>query len=253
MYNKGHLSDQRFEPHHVDKLADVLYEIGKDMMTKKDFQMATKWLHRAQDIINSHDLEQLSREALELRIAIMQAQVTALVNLETNEGFTRADNLIQFLQSELGSTMVVMVLKLELLTKAPAEVFDSDAYATILSQMITCFGQKGLAMDLAGQAPGDPDFRLILHHVGKLHDKSSALGCAVLDEFILALSKVGHSEWIERLVTKRIWMATHKGDSLASVEGAHAILSQIREPLSPDATVAVQTVSTIGDPAEMGS
>ncbi|OIW27318.1 SPO22-domain-containing protein [Coniochaeta ligniaria NRRL 30616] len=139
MYSKSHLSNQSLDPHYAEKLADVLYEIGKDMTAKKDFQMAEKWLGRAKDLVNSHDLEQLSHEALDLRAAIMQAYVTALINLETTEGFAQADNLVQFLQSEMGNTMIVLVLKLELLIKAPAEVFDSDAYATILGQMITCF------------------------------------------------------------------------------------------------------------------
>jgi hypothetical protein len=221
--------------------------MGRDMASKKDFQMAVKWLDRAQDIINAHDLEWLSHEALDLRMAIMQAYVTALINLETNEGFTKADNLIQFLQSEMGSTMVVLVLKLELLTKAPAEIFDSEAYATILSQMITCSSQKDLAITIAGQSPGHPDFRLIIHHIGKLHDKNATLGCAVLDEFILALCKSEHDAWIERLVTKRIWMATHRSDLVESVDAAQAILSHIQKPLSADATVAVQTVSKVAN------
>lgn len=243
MYSKGHLSDQLVDAHYAEKLADVLYEIGKDMTTKKDCPMAVKWLHRAQDIINSHDLDQLSRDGLDLRTAIMQAHVTALVNLETNEGFTKADNLIQFIQSEMGSTMVVLILKLELLTKAPAEIFDSDAYATVLSQMITCLTQKDLNIDLAGQSPGDPEFRLIIHHIGKLHDKSPSLGCAVLDDFILALSKCDHEEWIERLVTKRVWMATHRAKSVETIEAAQATLFHVPKPLGADATVAAQTVS----------
>lgn len=245
MYNKGHLSDQSLDAHYAEKLADVLYEMGRDIARKKDFPMAVKWLDRAQAIIDTRDLDQLTRDALELRTAIMQAHVTALINLETNEGFMKADSLIQSLQSEMGSTMVVLVLKLELLTKALAEIFDSDAYATILSQIIACFSQKVLAMDLVGQSPGDPEFRLIMHHIGKLHDKSTSLGCAVLDDFILALSQCAHDEWIGCLVTKRVWMATHRGDSVKSVEAAQAALSHVQQPLSADATVAVQTVSDI--------
>lgn len=243
MYNKSHLSGRSLDAHYSEKLADVLYEIGKDMATKKDFHMAVKWLDRAQEIINSHDLENLSHEGLDLRAAIMQAYITALINLETNEGFAKADNLVQFLQSEMGSTMVVLVLKLELLAKAPAEVFDSDAYATVLSQMIKCFTQKSLNMELAGQSPGDPDFRLIVHHIGKLCDKSPTLGCSVLDEFIVALSSSGPDAWTERLVTKRVWMATHRGDRKESIDAAESVLSHVKKPLSADATVAVQTVS----------
>lgn len=244
MYSKGHLSDKSLDSHYIEKFADVLYEIGKEMTTKKDFQMATKWLDRAHDIINGPDLEELSREALELRIAIMQSLVSALLNLETKDGFAKADNLIEFLHSERGNTMVVLILRLELLEKAPAEVFDSDAYAAILNQMIACFSQKDLHMDLVGKsAPGDTDFRLILHHVGRLYAKSPTQGCKVLDGFIRALSKVDHDEWIERLATKRIWMVTSKSDSLESIEATNVILSRIQKPLRAEATVAAQTVS----------
>ncbi|KAB5586055.1 meiosis protein SPO22/ZIP4 like-domain-containing protein [Coniochaeta sp. 2T2.1] len=242
MYNKGHLTGRSLPPHQVEKLAEVLYDIGKDTALKKDFPMAAKWLERAQDIINSHDLEKLSREALELRTAIWQAYISTLVNLGSIETLGKADNLIHFLQSEMGTTMGVLVLRLELLTKAPAEVFDGDAYAAILSQMITCFSQKDVAMDLAEQSAGDPDFRLIMHHIGKLDDKAPTLGMKVLDQFITALARSEHVEWVERLVTKRIWMATNRGDLGEAIEAAHAAISQVQKPLGPDATAAVQTL-----------
>jgi hypothetical protein len=245
LYSKGHLIDDSLGPYSAEKLADVLYELGNDMNLKKDFQMAVKWLQRAQDVINSHDLEQLSREALELRTAIMQAHITALLNLGTVEGFTKADSMIQFLQVQMGATMVVLLLKLELLMKAPAEVFDSTEYANLLGQMVTCLCQKNFdhVLDSDGRAASDPDFRLLTHHIGKLHDKNPALACTVLDEFILVLSNGDHDEWMERLVTKRIWMATHRAELTDAVEAADVALSPIQTPLSADATVAVQTVS----------
>jgi hypothetical protein len=251
MYNKGHPSDNSLEPHYAEKLADVLYEIGKDMAAKKDFQMAVKWLGRAHDIINSRDLEQLSREALELRTAVMQAHVSALLHLETSEALQQAENMIEFIQSEVGNTMVVLILRIELLDKAPPETFDSNAYAAVLNQMIESLRQTDEEMEPMKKTSKDPTFKLIVHHIGKLHGRSAMLGSGVLDKFILAVSKTQHEEWMERLVAKRIWMASTKADSKKSTEAAQAILSHLKNPLSAEATVAAQTVSTWQPPGHI--
>jgi hypothetical protein len=242
MYNKGHLAENPVEPRYAERLADVLYEIGRDMSRKNDFQIAVKWLRRAQDVINSQDIEQLSPEALELRTAIMQAHVAALLHLDTKEDLEKAQNLIDFMQSEMGNTMVVLVLRLDVLNKVPPEIFDSNAYAGVLSHMITSLKQLDVEMDPVNKTVNEPAFRLINHHIGKLHSRSPELGCAVMDQFILALAKTKHESWMERLVTKRIWMAASRPDSITSIEAVQTTLSCLKNPLTAEATIAVQTV-----------
>lgn len=232
MYNNGKLVPESLDPYQVGKLADVLYEIGRDLSAKGDFPMAVKWLDRAGDVINSQGLELLSREAIELRTAIVQAQVTALLGLETTDAFERADNLVDTIESEMGLELVVLLLRLEILHKTPAEVFDSDSYADILRRMINSFNFT------------DSTFKLVAHHIRKLHHKSPGLGCKVLDEFITALRSIETDEWLERLVIIRLWMTTtNQRDSVQNVESAQAILTLLGRTLSVDAAVAAQTVS----------
>ncbi|RKU40879.1 hypothetical protein DL546_001180 [Coniochaeta pulveracea] len=242
MYNKAHTADNTVESRYAEKLADVLYEIGEDMSRKKDFQNAAKWLSRAQDVINNQDIGQLSREALELRTAILQAHVSALLHLDTNEDLEKAQNLIDLMQSEMGNTLVVLVLRLDVLNKVPPEVFDSSAYAAVLGQMITSMKQLDVEMDPVTTTVTEPAFGLINHHIGKLHSRNPKLGCTVMDEFISALAETQHEGWVERLVTRRIWMATSNPDSIASIEAVQASLSCLRNPMSAEATIAIQTL-----------
>jgi hypothetical protein len=242
MYNKGRPPGNIVEPRYAEKLADVLYEIGGDMCRRKDFQTAAKWLGRAQDIINGQDIGKLSPEALELRTAIMQTHVSALLHLDTNEGLEKAQNLLGFMQSEMGNTMGVLLLRLDLLNKVPPEVFDSNAYAAVLGHMITSLKQLDMEMDPVNTRVNEPAFRLINHHIGKLHSRSPELGCTVMDEFISALAKTQHDGWMERLVTRRIWMATSRPDSITSIEAVQVTLSCLKNPMSSEATVAIQTV-----------
>jgi hypothetical protein len=231
MYNNGKLVPESLGPYQVEKLADVLYEIGRDLSGKSDFPMAVKWLDRAGDVINSQGLELLSREAIELRTAIVQAQVTALLGLGTNDAFGRADSLVDAIESEMGIELVVLLLRLEILQKIPAEVFDSDSYADVLRRMINSFNFT------------DSTFKLVVHHIRKLHDKSPGLGCKVLDEFITALRGIETDEWIERLIIIRMWMTTNQRDSVQNVESTQAILTLLGRTLSVDAAVAAQTAS----------
>lgn len=230
MYKNGKLSASSLEPYHVEKLADILYEIGKDLCRKGDFSMAVKWLDRANDVINSQGLELLSREAIELRTAIVQALVTALLGLDTTDAFEKADNLVDGIESEMGVELVILLMRLEILQKSPAEVFDSDAYADVLRRMVKSFNFT------------DSTFKLVVHHIRKLHDKSPGLGCKVLDEFIAVLTSVETDEWIERLIIIRVWMTTNGQNSADSIESTIAVLKLLGKPLSVDATVAAQTV-----------
>lgn len=60
-------------PATADVLADLLYEIGKDALAKRDYNLASRWLERAHDILEGQDSGMLSPEAGELRLCIMQA------------------------------------------------------------------------------------------------------------------------------------------------------------------------------------
>lgn len=59
-------------PTAAETLADLLYEIGKGSLAKREYNMASRWLERAYDVIEGQGLEMLGPEAGELRLSTMQ-------------------------------------------------------------------------------------------------------------------------------------------------------------------------------------
>lgn len=230
MYTKAERLRQFLSPDYAERLADVLYEIGKSLSSRSDFSIAIKWFERANEIINSQGLEQLTREGVELRLAILQALVTSLLGAGTPDGLEKAKNYVGYIEAETGNKLVVSLLKLELLQKTPAEVFDSEAYADVLRHIIRNFGLS------------ESGFKLIIHHIRKLHDKCPGAGCAVLDDFILALRGAKNDGWMEKAVVTRMWMITNQRDSVEAVNAAQDVLGHLPRALSAEAAVAAQAV-----------
>lgn len=230
MYTKAERLRNFLTPDYAERLADILYEIGKSLSAKEDFTIATKWLERADETINRQSLESLSREGIELRLAILQALVTALLETGSRKDLERAKNHVDYIEAEVGNKLVVSLLRLELLQKTPAEVFDSDTYGNVLRHMIKDFNFT------------EPGFRLIIYHIRKLHDKSPGVGCAVLDDFILALAKAENDTWMEKAIITRMWMISNQRDTLSTIDAVRSVLSNLAKPLSAEAAIAAQAV-----------
>ncbi|EGZ70182.1 SPO22-domain-containing protein [Neurospora tetrasperma FGSC 2509] len=216
MYTKAERLRQYLTPEYAEKLADVLYEIGKSLASRNDFPLAKK-MH-------------LSREGLELRLAILQALVSALLATGASADLDKATKLVEYIESEMGNRPVVSLLKLEVLRKTPAEIFDDDAYADVLRRLIKDFNSS------------DAGFKLIIHHIRKLHDKSPGAACAVLDDFTLSLRGVDENVWMEKAVITRMWMITSQRDTNETIDTVRGVLSNLTRPLSAEAAVAAQAL-----------
>ncbi|KAK2055776.1 SPO22-domain-containing protein [Colletotrichum caudatum] len=220
MYDKGHLEPQSLDPDSAEKMTQVLFEMGKDLSKKGDFPMAARWLERGYNFINAQDLERLSRDTIELRLAVCQALVHALLGMDTQDASQRALGLVNYVEAEIGDKPVALLLRLELLQKAPAEVFDVEAYAGVLRRMVRAFTFS------------EAHFRLLVHHARKLHDKSPTQAMDVVDGMLGgAVVSSGREEWVERLVLLRIWMETNQRDSMKAVEGLAAVLAGLEDTL----------------------
>ncbi|KAK1761225.1 meiosis protein SPO22/ZIP4 like-domain-containing protein [Echria macrotheca] len=230
VYTKAETLKPSLKSESAERFADVLFEIGKSLSGKEDFALAVKWLQRANDIINGQSLDELSREGVDLRLAILQALVTALLGTGTSENLQRAKEIVDFIESEVGRKLVVSLLRLELLHKTPSEEFDSDAYGVILRRIVREFNYS------------DAGFKLIMHHIRKLHAKSPAMGCIVLDEFIIVLVKSERDDWMEKAVVTRTWMIINQRDTLDTIDAVHGVLSHLTRPLSAEAAVAAQAL-----------
>ncbi|KAK0706965.1 meiosis protein SPO22/ZIP4 like-domain-containing protein [Lasiosphaeria miniovina] len=230
MFTKAECLHKFLTPEYAESLADVLYEIGKTSNARANYPIAIKWLERANEIINGQNLEALSREGRELRLAILQALVTALLGTATPDSLGQAKNYVDFMEVELGNKLVVSLLRLDLLQKIPAEVFDSEGYAEVLRRIIRNFNSS------------DAGFKLIIHHIRKLHDKSPSIGCAVLDDFIMALVGADNSDWMERAVVTRMWMIIGHRDSVDAINDLQGVFSYLTKPLSAEAAAAAQVL-----------
>lgn len=73
MFTKCKQLATTFTPATAEKLADLFYEIGKDALTKRDYDVAVRWLERAHDELGEQDLDMLSPEIGELRLSTMQS------------------------------------------------------------------------------------------------------------------------------------------------------------------------------------
>ncbi|KAH8778487.1 meiosis protein SPO22/ZIP4 like-domain-containing protein [Diaporthe sp. PMI_573] len=214
---------QKINPVSASNIINTYFQIGRGMLLKGDLLMAEKWLQRAWDAINSQRLQELPRDAVELRMAILQSIVTALLGLQTSEGSEKAHNLVRYVESEVGDQPIVLLLNLEILNRSPAEVFDSEGYGNILRRMIRSL------------QPSESSFKILAHHIRQLHDKSPGLGCAILDDFLSSLIKTGQQIWIDKAVVTRIFMTTSQRDFAGSIDEAEKALSKL-EPISPDAS-----------------
>lgn len=55
----------------AENLADLVYEIGKHSLAKRNYEIALRWLERAYDILGDKDLDVLSSDVGELRLCTM--------------------------------------------------------------------------------------------------------------------------------------------------------------------------------------
>ncbi|KAI8296835.1 Transcriptional regulator [Colletotrichum sp. SAR 10_98] len=235
MYDKGQPTIQTLDPGSAELLTEVLFEIGKDFSNKGDFKMAVKWLERAYDIINSQELDRLPRDALELRLSVCQAHIHALLGMNTSEASQKAHDLVSYVEQEVGEQPVVLLLRLELLQKAPAEVFGVEAYADILKHMVQRFNFS------------EAHFKLLIHHARKLGDKSPSMALRMVNGMLKSnIVSSGREEWVERLVLLRLWMEESQRDSELAIDELMNVLrgveADLTQPFGASAAVAALTI-----------
>lgn len=225
-----------FNPDTAENLADVLYEIGMDLLSKSQFQMAVKWLDRAYEVLNQQELDRLSMDASELRISIIECLVKALSALRQQEPADRAWSLVHILESEIGDKLVVLLLQLKLLANSPNESFDSIAYSDVIQRMI-----RTLTLSEA-------NLKLIMLHIRKLSDRSLTHACRAIEDLLgLRVLPSETREWIEKIIVTRLWMATKQEDTLKTLTAVEEFLTStaadLRDSIGASATLGAQVVS----------
>ncbi|PKK50187.1 hypothetical protein CI102_7171 [Trichoderma harzianum] len=243
MFGKIDAIRPTLDPRSAEIIADTLQHIGFDLASKGDYSMAVKWLKRAYDIINHQALDQLSSKGLELRLAICQGLVRGLLDIGSPECVQEANSLIEYIESEIGEKPLVLHWRLELLQKAPGEIFDIDAYSSILHRMVRSFDYS------------DASFYFLLHHIKSLREKNHRLARGLLDELLLQhIISSKNREWIGKTVVRRVWMNTvDETNSIEALADLKKLLDKVSDALSEPLGYLAFKVSLIDWDHELGS
>jgi hypothetical protein len=237
MYTKADDLLRYLDPFSAEQLADTLQDIGTNLSGKGDHEMALKWLRRAHALINGQELERLSTEGLEIRMSIHHDLIQTLLATRSPERVQEADDLVSYVESEIGDKPVVLHWKLEILQRSPGEIFDVDACASILRRMVR-------SLDLSDVALG-----FLLHNIKELRDRGSRLAIGLLDELLLTrLLPCGNMDWIGKTLVRRIWMGTMETEASDAATRLLQLLEQLAEdsrPCNVDVAAAAQSVSTL--------
>jgi hypothetical protein len=235
MYEKaGHLK-QHLAAGSAELVADTLYEIGQGLIARKDFTLAIKWLERSQEFLATQPMDQLSRDAIELKLAISQSLVQSLLGANKPETLEKAESIVDSIELDVGSKFVVLLLRLELLKNAPAEVFDSHAYGHVLRRIKD-------SVELS-----ETTFTIIVHHLQYLYSQCADLACQIMDEFLkecVVPSK--KNEWLAKTIVLRTFMSTNRietGSMPLELKELFDVLSDMEIQVPADAALAVLTVS----------
>lgn len=212
-------------------VADMLFEIGRGVFGKHQYEDAVRWLERAHNVVGERDLEELDHDFVELRLAILNFLVRAYLRLGDPEAREKASGIVDMLQLESGDKMAVQLLRIDVLA-ADSEL-DVEKYHAVVARMIR-------SIDLT-----NANFKTIIHHIHKIKGKNAELAAKALDEFLHTRLLTGsNGEWIEKVVVTQIWIHVDSGGSLPSkwLRDLLDVVLQQSHPFEAPATHAAQTI-----------
>ncbi|CAD6499560.1 BgTH12-03671 [Blumeria graminis f. sp. triticale] len=234
MFCKATSSENILDDSTAESLGDTLYEIGRDLLNKQQYSMAVKWLRRAFGIINSHELDKLSKDASALRISIQQSLIKALLGLQDNDSLEEAQNWLDMLELEVGDKLVVLLLRLEAISVCSGDKFDSNAYSDVLQRLMAIVHLT------------ESNFRLLMYHVRRLNDKSPNLACRALEILNTRVMREDRDEYVEKILITRLWMAVDYRDTQGQILQLETLFSELvanlKSPISSVATLAAHTL-----------
>ncbi|CAO1604557.1 hypothetical protein XANCAGTX0491_008108 [Xanthoria calcicola] len=214
----------------AEQLADTLFEIGRDQMTKGCYESALQWLDRAHDILASQNPEDLSIEASEVRSCVMHTTIRVLLKARDEDSISRAWNICHEIEGETKNKVILWLLKLELLAVDQSAAQD---YYEVLDGVVRHIHLS------------DANLATILHHVHELRRRNARLAHAVLvvllSERVLVMDEMA---WVERTLITIVWNCTTSPELGAMTDALDELLgivvAKTDSALSTAATHAAQ-------------
>lgn len=235
MFNQANQASTKTDSAISEELADTLFEIGKDLLSKKQYETSATWLQRALDVLQETTPENLSADAAELQLCILESLVRAFLGVGNQESHDRAVNLLSLIETEHGDKMIVLLLKLEIILSEP-EV-NAQQYFDILLRMIR-------SIHLISN-----NIKTLIYHIHRLKELNAELAGKALDGLfeLRLLNEPDKEAWLERALITRIWIAVSSvKDGDHALRQMQTLLDNIhrafRQPVSSTATHAAQTL-----------
>ncbi|KAK5116066.1 hypothetical protein LTR85_009348 [Meristemomyces frigidus] len=120
----------------AEKAAELFHEAGTSLAATKQAQPAIKWCERALSALDSCDLESLSQNAPELRLAITGTLVEALSSTGSTGDSNRAIHVVDDLESRYGMSNRVAVSLMRFQVLSAQQPVDVDSLSAVLKYMI---------------------------------------------------------------------------------------------------------------------
>ncbi|PGH23466.1 hypothetical protein AJ80_02420 [Polytolypa hystricis UAMH7299] len=229
MYSTLAAKHSSLEPVTTERLADLLYEIGKNMLDRTEYSSAVTWLRRSYDALSQHDVSALSVDAGELRLCVIHGLIRALLTRQDDSAKDEISKLFSMLETDYGNRPPVLLLNLEIMEKQP----DSD-YRIYHEKLCTFLRTIILT---------EANFKLLIHYIHQLHKQSTDLAADALQQLLhQRLVLHGDNALLEKCFVTLIWIQTSHSDVVAGLDilstASEKLKTSWRQSLSVEATYA---------------
>ncbi|KAF2403591.1 SPO22-domain-containing protein [Trichodelitschia bisporula] len=221
------------DPLLAEEIADIAYEVGKDLISKKNFPAAVSWLEKSYDLLAEQEPGRLSDNAMELGMSVMQQLVKALISMKTPEALAKAGDTANRLDAVYPEKLVAALVKLEVLSADASP--DPAVYSDVLQRIFRIISLT------------ETNFKMLMHRLHQLRKLSPEHACKALNSLLsLRLYDNGEDGLIERAAMMRIWIGTSITTSADDVQALSEALDDIHSntsrPFSIAAAHAAQTL-----------
>ena len=217
----------------AENLADILFEIGRDLLGRQLLVQGVGWLEKAYDVLMTLGPQALRGTAQELLSSILQSLVQGHTMAGDQNSISRAWTFLQNLDFDKSNQASVFPLKLALLA------VDSSAPPSEYRDVLIEMAHSSHLSEL--------NIKIILHHVHKLRLRNASMAHAVLYSFLSErLLDSDEIAWVEKVLITLLWNTTTSADLSDSPDSLMGILDLVAtrsmSSLGTSATHAAQIV-----------
>jgi hypothetical protein len=217
-------------------MAERLFVIGKDAYQAQNMPRAVQWLEYALTHMVETEAAMLSKDAEELKLAVYDSLVKAKIAQGTPESAREAQEHVEYLQTRLGDSPIVLFLRIHLLESVPGEELDVDAFAVVLRKLAKSFSITLHMVDWMC-------VRLLA-----LYERRPQVAMQILDELLVGrVLPTESEEWTTKVFGLRVKMATMVASG--GPEPLPALLDRalgnLGKPLTARTVTAIQSVGGV--------